>query len=191
MQYEVAPVIEEVEIFMATVDDALPLPRIAAEFVHFLVLATGAQRVVEIGTSYGYSGLWIASALAETSGTLITVDHEERKSGAARQYFESAGLGGRIEIQTGKAEHVLKSITGPIDFVLNDADKENCIRYVELLADKLADRAVILTDNIDTHRAQLAEFIEWIDLHPNFESVSLPLGNGMEFSVHHKGGVRR
>ncbi len=191
MQYEVAQVIEEVEIFMATVDDALPLPRIAAEFVHSLVLATGAQRVVEIGTSYGYSGLWMASALAETGGTLITVDHEERKSGAARQYFESAGLGGHIEIQTGKAEHVLKSITGPIDFVLNDADKENCIRYVELLADKLADRAVVLTDNIDTHRAQLAEFIEWIGRHPNFESVSLPVGNGMEFSVHHKGGVRR
>ena len=95
MQYEVAQIIEEIEIFMATVDDALPLPRIAAEFVHSLVLATGAQRAVEIGTSYGYSGLWIASALGETGGTLITVDHDERKSKAAHQYFESAGLGGK------------------------------------------------------------------------------------------------
>jgi predicted O-methyltransferase YrrM len=67
--------------------------------------------------------------------------------------------------------------------VLNDADKENCIRYVELLADKLSERAVVLTDNTLTHPQQLADFTTWIREHSEFCSAHVPIGNGMEMSV--------
>jgi predicted O-methyltransferase YrrM len=175
--------IERLERFMGTVSDAHAVPREAGAFMHALVLATGAKRAVEIGTSYGYSGLWIASALAENGGRLITIDHDPRKSEAARGAFESAGLSEYVELQTGSAVDVLEGLKGPIDFVLNDADKENCIRYIALLADKLSDRAIVLTDNTLTHSEQLADFLAWIRGRPDFCSAHVPVGNGMELSI--------
>ncbi len=168
---------------MAGVDDALALPRVSAEFVHALVLGTGARRVVEIGTSYGYSGLWIAWALAQNDGSLITIDNEPRKSDAARANFAEAGLSKYVDVRTGKAAEILPSLKGPIDFVLNDADKENCRLYVELLLKKLADRAVVVTDNIDSHAEELAGFMAWIRRHDSFFSTPVPVGSGMELSV--------
>ncbi len=168
---------------METVDDSLALPREAAEFVHALVLARGAKGAVEIGTSYGYSGLWIASALSTPGGRLVTIDCDPRKSEAARATFAEAGLAGHVEVRTGDAGEILATLSGPVDFVLNDADKENCIRYIELLDDKLSDRGVVLTDNTETHAEELAGFLEWIRNRPDFISVNLPIGSGMEFSL--------
>ena len=175
--------INELEAFIATVDDAMNVPRAAGAFMHALILATGAKRGVEIGTSYGYSGLWIASALAENGGKLITIDQERRKSEAARACFVAAGLAEAVELRTGSAAGVLADLDGPFDFVLSDADKTNCIRYVELVANKLTDRAVVLTDNTRTHPTELASFLHWIRDHRDFHSVEVPVGNGMELSI--------
>lgn len=175
--------IERLERFMTTVDDAKAIPREAAEFVHALVLATGATSVVEIGTSYGYSGTWIASALAVTGGRLITIDHDPRKSSAAAENFAEAGLLDHVDVRTGEARDVLEAIHTPIDFVLNDADKENLISYVELLFEHLNDRGVLLTDNTLTHPKQLANFLGWVRRHEGFRSAHVPVGNGMEMSV--------
>lgn len=183
MNKRVVECIERLERFMGTVTDANAVPREAGAFMHALILATGAKRAVEIGTSYGYSGLWIASALAENGGRLITIDREQRKTESAQTAFESAGLLDRVELRTGSAADVLVIIDGPIDFVLNDADKENCKRYVELMVDKLADRAIVLTDNTLTHSEQLAGFLAWIRGRPDFCSAHVPVGNGMELSV--------
>ena len=183
MDERVVKAISELERFIGTVDDALAIPRQAGEFVHALVLGCGARHGVEIGTSYGYSGLWIASALRENGGTLVTIDHDPRKSETARHYFDSAGLTACVDIRTGRAADVLESLTGPIDFVLNDADKESCIRYVELVAHKLSNRAVVLTDNIMDLADQLAEFVAWIRRRDDFYSTTVPVGNGMELSI--------
>lgn len=176
---------------MATVGDAMAVPREAGQFMHALILATGAKSGLEIGTSYGYSGLWIASALAENAGVLVTIDHEERKSEEARGYFETAGLSAHVDLRVGTALDVLEALDGPFDFVLNDADKENCQRYVELVTDKLTDRAVVVTDNITTHETQLTEFMVWIRRHDDFCSTGVPVGNGMELSIKRVGRKRR
>ena len=183
MDRKILQTIERLERFMGTVNDALALPRPAAEFVCALVLASGARHAVEIGTSYGYSGLWIGAALARNDGTLITIDHDPRKSEEARSNFVAAGIAACIDVRSGEALDILAEIPGPVDFVLNDADKPNCRRYVELLVPRLADRAIILTDNTTTHAAELAEFLAWMKQRPDFASVTVPVGNGMEMSV--------
>ncbi len=183
MNQRVADTIGRLEGFIATVDDALALSPEAAAFVHSLIFASGARRGLEIGTSYGYSGLWMASALSENGGTLVTVDHDPRKTEAARGWFESAGLGACVELRTGLAGDVLASLDGPFDFVLNDADKNNCIHYVELLEDKLEERAVVLTDNTISHVADLDAFVKWIRQRRDFRSVGVSIGSGMELSV--------
>ncbi|MCO6438835.1 MAG: class I SAM-dependent methyltransferase [Phycisphaerae bacterium] len=179
----VQTVLAELEHFMSRTDDALNLPRESAEFVHALVLSRGCRRVVEIGTSYGYSGIWIASGLAASGGQLITIDRERRKTDTARVRFEEAGLSHVVDFRVGRAVDLLPAIDGPIDFVLNDADKENCIRYVEILAEKLSERAILLTDNTTSHATQLAPFLEWIHRRDDFFTVIVPIGNGMALSV--------
>jgi predicted O-methyltransferase YrrM len=76
-------------------------------------------------------------------------------------------------------------LDGPIDFVLNDADKENCRRYVELLLPKMSSGGMILTDNTTTHAEQLAGFLDWVRRHPEVHSSEIPLGNGMELTTRH------
>lgn len=178
----------QVEAFIAQRNDALSLPRESAEFAHAVVLATGAQRCLEIGTSYGYSGLWIGAAARQNGGRLITIDREPHKHQAALAHFAQAGLADCIECRTGIAADLLAEIEGPIDFVLNDADKENCLRYVEMLLPKLADRAVVLTDNTHSHAELLADFVSWVRRHPAFCSCDVPVGSGMELSVRRPGG---
>jgi len=183
MEARVVSAITRLEAYMRTTDDAMAIPRDAGEFVHALLTATGARRGVEIGTSYGYSALWAASAIAHQGGRLVTIDHDPKKHAAAAKVFEDAGLANVIECVTGKAREVLAQVDGPIDYVLNDADKRNCIVYVEQLIERLAPRAVVLTDNTLTHPRELARFKEWIRRHPRFTSAHVPVGNGMELSV--------
>jgi predicted O-methyltransferase YrrM len=176
-----------VEQFIAQHQDANPLPRAAAQYVHALLLAVRARHAVEIGTSYGYSGLWIAAALEGAdgeAGRLITIERERRKSDIAATYFGQAGLAARIQIRNGMAAEILPTLPGPIEFVLNDADKHLCRQYVELLLPKLSPRAVIVTDNVLTHADELAEFLAWLRTHPAFFSTPVPVGNGMELSVY-------
>ena len=183
MDTVVSTAIRELERFIETVDDAMALPREAGAFSHALILATGASRGLEIGTSYGYSGLWIASALAENGGSLTSIDCDPRKSESARNAFDRAGLSKRVQLMTGQALDLLPGLGGPFDFVLSDADKVNCIRYVEAISDKLGDRAVILTDNTISHAEELAEFVAWIRRRDDFHSTGIPIGNGMELSI--------
>ncbi len=183
MTDETFQAILRIEKFMDTVADANPLPREAAEFVHALILATQARRALEIGTSYGYSGLWMAAALKQNGGRLVTIDQSNEKTKTARANIEGAGLGHLVELRTGTALEVIPKLAGQFDFVLNDADKEHCIAYVELLIDKLADRAVVLTDNTLTHPKELAGFLDWIRRYPRFTSAHVLIGNGMEMSV--------
>jgi len=183
MDARIEQVIDSVEEFVADRDDALNIPRETAEFIHRLLLATGARRCLEIGTSYGYSGLWIGAALLENGGGLITLEKDARKSETAGRHFRDAGLAECVECRTGLAAEILAEIGGPVDFVFNDADKENCRRYVELLLPKLGPRAVVLTDNIISHADELGAFTAWIRGHEAFWSCGLPVGSGVELSV--------
>ncbi|MCP4594646.1 MAG: DUF1442 domain-containing protein [bacterium] len=183
MNESIRNTIQRLEEYMAERTDALAIPREAGAFMHTLVLASRATRGVEIGTSYGYSGLWIAAAMQTTGGRLITIDRERRKSEAAAANFADAGLGERVVLETGVALEVLGRLEGPFDFVFVDADKENCIAYVQAVEPKLSDGAVVLTDNTLTHAEELAGFLAWIRNHARFASAHLTIGNGMELSV--------
>jgi predicted O-methyltransferase YrrM len=183
MNDRIKQVIEECAAFIAERDDALALPREAADFCYTLIRATDATRGLEIGTSYGFSGLFIGSALAENGGTLCTIDIEPRKAEKAQTYFTQAGLGPAIRCEVGRAGDIIARLPGPFDFVLNDADKANCQAYVEALLLKLTSGAVVLTDNTITHAAELAEFCSWARNCDDLQSVHLPIGNGFEMSV--------
>lgn len=183
MRDQVRQAIDECERFIADRDDALALPREAAEFLHAMVLATGARRVLEIGTSYGYSGLWIGAAIQCVGGTLATIDISAPKLTVAQSFFDTAGFTDVITCCCGSAAEIIESLSGPFDFVLNDADKENCLAYARMVLPKLSRHGVILTDNTTSHRSELIEFLNWARSESQLTSVHIPIGNGMELSI--------
>ncbi len=175
--------IAKAEAFIADKDDAWALPPEAGRFVHAMVRACGVKRFVEIGTSYGYSGLWIGSAVAANSGTMVTIDKEPRKRDIAAGFFREAGLDRVITCEVGDAGGILAKLTGPIDAVLNDADKENCARYVELLHPNMPVGGVIMTDNAVSNEIVRDQFVPWIRADRRFASTLAEVGNGIEISI--------
>lgn len=176
-------VIDECRRFMADRDDALALPEDAAQFVHALVLAIRPRRVLEIGTSYGWSGLWIGAALRLWGGRLVTIDHAEHKHAYARAAFERAGLAGTVDARLGEAAEVLAGLDGPFEFVLNDADKAGAVAYFQRCREWLPPGGVFLTDNAVSHAEALGGFLRLVRAQRGWFSTLVPVGNGMEMTV--------
>ena len=120
--------------------------RLEGQFLAFLVRATGARRVLELGTFTGYSSISMARALPE-GGRIITCDVDEETTAIARRYAEQAGIVERIDYRLGPAIQTIGGLDGPFDLVFIDADKPGYVDYYEAALPKLADDGVILADN--------------------------------------------
>ncbi|MGB0715595.1 MAG: O-methyltransferase [Phycisphaerae bacterium] len=183
MREQVRDEIAKLEAFIPTVDDALALPKEACMFLHALILAHGTRNVVEVGTSYGYSGLWIAGALQLTDGHLRTIDRDARKLDAASSHFEAAGVSSLISTIQNEAIEALASLDSPVDLLLLDAEKEHCRQFVELALPHLTDRGIIVIDNTLTHAEELRDFLGWLREHDAFTCADIAIGNGLEMAV--------
>lgn len=177
-------VIDEVDDLRNTRDDTFQVPRVEAELLYHIALACGARTIVELGTSYGFSGLFWAAALQRTGGTLHTIDISQKKYDASRAYFDRAGLGRAVVSHLGDATEVAPKIAGPIDIAFMDAsDKQLSRQYFELLWPKVRPGGSVLTDNVTTHRQELAEFVSFVRGRGDASSVETPIGNGLEWTV--------
>ena len=175
--------IERIGQIAAERDDAWAVPRVSAEFLHSLVLAGGFRRGLEIGTSYGFSGLWLGAALQRNGGALFTIDNDAAKVAFAREAFGRAGLADTVHAVLGAAEEVLPETDGPFDFVFLDAEKKSTRRYFDLIWPLLAHRATIVTDNVTSHAEELAEFVAYLRQHPQLCSTLVPLGSGLQLTI--------
>jgi predicted O-methyltransferase YrrM len=133
--------------------DAAGLPKIAVspqqgKFLSLLAAATGARRILEIGTLGGFSTIWLARG-AGPDGRVITLEYEPKHAEVARANIERAGLGDRVEVLVGAALDTLPSVTGgPFDLVFIDADKENNPGYLEWAVKLTRPGSIILVDNV-------------------------------------------
>lgn len=183
LESQVQRTLESVAAFINTRDDAWALPSEAGAFLHALILTRGATRGLELGTSYGYSGVWLGAGLRRNRGTLITIDREARKTEIAGKHFRDAGLAETIEARVGVISEVLEQLQGPFDFVLIDADKPASLGYLKQIRPKLAPRAAVVTDNILHPPHDWTEFLAYVRSDPGFYSTLVKVGNGMEVTV--------
>src|SRR3954454_9901651 len=124
-----------------------------AEFCHLVCRALRATRVVEVGTSFGVSTLYLAAAVrANGGGVLIGTENEPAKAAAARATFAEAGLADVIDLREGDLRQTLRVIEGPVDFVLMDIWTEMARPALELIAPHLRAGAVIIADNTTQFR---------------------------------------
>ena len=144
-----------------------------------------ARRVVEFGTSFGVSTLYLAAAVRDNGGGLVIGSEIERgKITKARAHIEEAGLSDQVEIREGDACETLRDPGGPVDMVLLDGMKDLYLPIVEMLKPHLRQGAVVLADNILSYRKALAPYSAHMrDIANGFQSITLFLGDGTEFSV--------
>lgn len=166
-------------------EDVLPLrclPREGAELLHLLAATGGRRRALEVGTSAGYSGVWIAAALP-ADGELVTIERKPRKIELARRTFARAGLDGRVRIEQGEALQVLSDLQGPFDLAFLDADKDAYPAYLRHCARLLRAGGLLVADNVLSHRRDLAPYVRDVRAHEEFVTVTVPVGNGLEVSL--------
>jgi caffeoyl-CoA O-methyltransferase len=120
--------------------------RIEGRFLAFVVRATAARRVLELGTFTGYSSISMAGALPP-GGRIVTCDVNEQTTTIARRYAEEAGVVDRIDYRLGPAIETIAELDGPFDLVFIDADKDGYVDYYEATLPKLAEDGLILADN--------------------------------------------
>ena len=166
-------------------DKLVALEPVKAEFCHMMCRALRATRVVEIGTSFGVSTLYLADAVrANGGGTVIATEYEPAKAAAARASFEAAGLTPWIDLREGDLRETLKAIEGPVDFVLMDIWTPMALPALELLIPQLKKGAVIISDNTIFAAKGYAAFLARIKAeNSGFRTVTLPFSGGLEYTV--------
>ncbi len=160
---------------------------IPPEVGHLLYLtarAIGARQVVEFGTSFGISALYLAAAMRDTGGQFVGSETEPNKIIVARANLERAGLAAVSEIRAGDALQTFQDLAAPIDLVLLDGWKDLYLPMLKLLTPKLRKGSVVIADNIHTFKTGLAAYVAHVQNPANgFHSTTLPLGAGIEYSV--------
>jgi len=151
------------------------------------LLATGAQsrRILELGTSYGYSTVWLAAAARATGGKVMSLELRDFKIEYARQALTRAGLSTRVEFHEGDCLETLKQLPGPFDFVLLDVWKDLYLPCFELLHPKLAPGAIVAADNMllpAVVRPQAEAYRARVRAVGDMDSVLIEVGNGIEIS---------
>jgi predicted O-methyltransferase YrrM len=174
---------EDANRFMA--DKLVALEPVKAEFCHMLCRSLRARRVVEVGTSYGVSTLYLADAVrANGGGVVIATEYEPAKAASARATFAEAGVADLIDLREGDLRETLKVIEGPVDFVLMDIWTEMARPALELIAPHLRPGAVIIADNTAQFRHAYRHFFEFVDDPANgLKTMTLPFDGGLEMLV--------
>ena len=169
-------------------DKLVALDRGKAEFCYQLCRANNARRIVEAGTSYGVSTLYLAAAVRDNvratggEGLVVGTEYEPNKARAARMYFEQAGLSRFIDLREGDLRETLKQINGPVDFLLVDIWISMARPALELVTPHLRAGAIVVCDNTERHRDEYADYFDFIKTN-GFRTMTLPFDGGLELSV--------
>src|SRR5262245_30352245 len=161
----------------------LNITRDTGELLAVLVRATVARRVLEIGTSNGYSTLWLARAARAIGGAVTTVELSEYKIGLASANFERAGLKSSITLLHEDAGRVLRrSADGAFDLGFLDPERPEYPGWWPDLKRVLRPGGLLVVDNATSHQAEMAPFVALVAADPAFVTSLVPVGNG-EFLV--------
>jgi predicted O-methyltransferase YrrM len=180
---DLSPDQSEVKAFLT--DKLVALERDKALFCYQLCRALGARRVVEAGTSYGVSTLYLAAAVRDNGGgAVIATENEPGKVAAARRNFAAAGLAETIDLRPGDLCDTLKEVPAPVDFMLIDIWTPMARPALELVAPRLRTGAVVVCDNTGQYRDYYRDYFDFLAEPANrFLTMTLPFEGGLEMSV--------
>ncbi|MDP9258161.1 MAG: O-methyltransferase [Actinomycetota bacterium] len=180
----------------ADIEQRGPTIQVSAEagrLLALLVRAAGATRVLEVGTLFGYSGIWMARELGP-GGHMDTIEIEKMHADAAEHWFERAGLADRVTVHRGAGLDLLARLPGPYDVAFIDADKRTYPEYIQLSLERLRPGGIVIADNaIRRGRIVLAD--DDVDMEgtrgmhdllagdSNLVATTVPVGDGLAIAV--------
>jgi predicted O-methyltransferase YrrM len=166
-------------------DLVIPVPPDAGVFSYLIARSIGASRIVEFGTSFGVSTIYLAAAVKDNGGGLVIgSEFLEAKVEKARENLREVGLEEYVDIRLGDAVQTLADPGGTVDMLLLDGEKSLYLPILELLIPHLRSGSIVLGDDTKQFKRMLAPYIAYMqDTKNGFQSVSLSLGEGVEFSV--------
>ncbi|GHO88397.1 O-methyltransferase [Dictyobacter formicarum] len=153
-----------------------------AQLLSVLVRSGKRTRLLEIGTSNGYSTIWLAWAAHSTGGSVVSIDREEEKHRLADANLRRAGLREVVQLVQGDATSIVAELTGPFDFVFFDADRFSAPAQLKLLLPKLTPDVLVLADNARSHPEEIAAYLATVQQLPKFEHMVLPVGKGLSLA---------
>ena len=155
-----------------------------AELLEVLIRATGARRILELGTSNGYSTIWLAEAAQAAGGRVMSVDVEADRTELARANLAAAGLLDHVELRTQDAGEILaESPDAAWEFVFLDAERPAYVGYLADLVRTLVPRGVLAIDNVLSHEDELVEFTALIEREHRLTQTVVPVGAGLRLAV--------
>ena len=160
-------------------------------FYNIMLKSINAKKILEIGMSVGYSGLWFADAVisnTKSDGQITTIDREKFKIDKATQNFDEAGVSSLIKIREGEAKKILHEVKEEFgenyfDFIFIDADKESYIEYFDLCLPLVRKGGIIGADNNlfpERFNEMMADYLSHVRSNPSVQSVTVPIDNGEE-----------
>jgi predicted O-methyltransferase YrrM len=160
------------------------VPTDDGRFLRMLIEAMDAKHVVEIGTSNGYSGIWMCLGLMTTDGRLTTHDIDEGRAKLARENFKRAGVADRVTLVMGDAHDTVKQLKGPIDILFLDADKAGYKDYLDKLLPLVRPGGLIIGHNAVSMKRQMKEFLDAVTSNPELETFYVnPRATGMSVTL--------
>jgi predicted O-methyltransferase YrrM len=182
-------VLEEIERFGLSHDTKqtdrkqkmLNLERSTAELIHILLLTSSRKRVLEIGTSNGFSAIVIGATLQTIEGAvpLTTIEQDQLKAAGARRNIQHANLSFIVQVIQGSATPVVTQLDGPFDCVFFDADRISAPEQLQILLPKLESNVVLLADNALSHPEEIEPYISMVTQLPGFTAITIPIGKGL------------
>lgn len=200
---ELSPLLDEMTTYGHEKDFPIVGPE-TGQFLRMLAVATGARRVFEFGSGFGYSAAWYASALPE-SGEIVLTDYEDENLDRAESYLDRTEFTGNIHYEVGDAMESFERHDGPWDIVLVDHQKSEYGNALSLARPELAENAIVIADNIlrgpaspsdlqaglhgeetepDEGAAGIIEYVRTVRDDEAFETSIVPLGSGLAVSVY-------
>ncbi|MBZ0296899.1 MAG: class I SAM-dependent methyltransferase [Anaerolineae bacterium] len=160
----------------------LNLDPATAHLISILIRSSQRRSLLEIGTSNGYSTIWLAWAAKANGGHVTSLDRDPDKHVLADANLKRAGLRDTVDLLNGDATERVKALEGPFDFVFFDADRTSAPAQLSLLQPRLLPGALILADNALSHPDEIAPYLAAINVQPDFDHTIIPVGKGLSLA---------
>ncbi|MFH1750234.1 MAG: class I SAM-dependent methyltransferase, partial [Candidatus Micrarchaeota archaeon] len=177
-QKKIERLLAEMEKYSESHDTAWSIPRDEARFLHLMALLAKPKAMLEVGTSTGYSTIWLGLAAKKFGGKIVTIEYDPEKVRIARGNFKKAGMGKTITILEGDANEILPKLRGKVDFAFLDGVKEEYLRHFKWILPCLRRGGIVAADNAGDFAGQMGDYLAFARGNKKLVSTFIPIGNG-------------
>ncbi len=183
MNPNIQQLLSELESFGSKNKGYFNIPADTGKFLYNLVLVSKSKNILEVGTSNGYSSIWLAQAALQNKGKVTTIEIFGEKIKLAQDNFKRAKLDKIITQINGDALIEIPRLKQKFDFMFIDAIKKDYIKYLTLAEKNLKKGSIIVADNAIIFKEKMSHYLNYLQNNRNYSSVLVPIGTGVEFSV--------